>query len=485
MSRSSMLLLIAAALAPVATSAQGPAPLTLHAVRFYRADGQKTLVKAFVEVPAQLGEPIAAGRTDSVRYQVALRIVDSAGLTLINQSWGRSLLNEPGAAGVDIIEFPVTPGHFRLEATVLDAAGQRKAQTAVDVDGYRSQPEASDLLLAPAMRVSNSATDTVPGPGELRRGNTLVVATARLHLTPLRTHAYYLLEAYNPTELDQTGSMHVAVADSTGKTLTETRPVAVRIGPGGGLLKGQLDLEGLPAGRYAMTVSVDMNGKSVQRTAEFTMAGLEATVRRNAELTRVAMTTDEGYFGSMNEAQLDSAATPLGYVATSGERSQVRGFNKLTPAAKRRFLTEFWARRDPDKRTQVNEGRQHFYDAIAFANRTFGEGTRRPQPGWKTDRGRIYAKNGAPDDILRRTQASSGAPPYEVWQYTRGKNRYYIFADRTGFGAFNLLKTNDQGEANFPDWADILKADAVRDIGRYLGVDFFSGDAGSSSTSGS
>ena len=77
MSRSSLMLLIVAALAPMAAAAQAPEPLTLRAVRFYRADGQKTLVTAFVEVPAQLGEPTTPGRTDSVRYQVAVRIVDS------------------------------------------------------------------------------------------------------------------------------------------------------------------------------------------------------------------------------------------------------------------------------------------------------------------------------------------------------------------------------------------------------------------------
>lgn len=480
MSRSSLMLLIAAALAPVAATAQAPEPLTLRAVRFYRAEGQKTLVTAFVEVPAQLGEPTTPGRTDSVRYQVAVRIVDSTGLTLFNDKWGRALLNEPGASGVEIISMALPPGHFKLEATVLNAAGQSKAQTSVDVDGYRSMPEASDLLVAPMMRVANNAADTVPGPGELRRGNTLVVAAAELHLTPLRTHAYYLVEAYNPTELDQTGSMQVSVVDSTGKSLTRTQPVAVRIGSGGGLLKGQIDLEGLPEGRYKLQVAVDMGGKQVQRSASFTMAGLAQTVQRNAQLTRVAVTTDEGFFGVMTEAQMDSAVAPLLYLARADERGQIRNFSKLTPAAKRRFLIEFWGKRDPDKATAANEGRQRFYDAIDFASRTFEEGGRRPQPGWKTDRGRVYAKNGAPDDILRKTQSSAGAPPYEVWQYTRGKSRYYVFADRSGFGAFNLLQTNDLTESSTADWREILKEDAVREIGRYVGVDFYRNDGGSS-----
>ena len=345
---------LAALVAGTAASAQTPA-LTVSAVRFYRPDKQTT-VKAFVEVPAALAEPVAAGRTDSVRYQVALKVTDSAGVMLHSETWGKSLINEPGAAGVDIVEFIVAPGRYRLEATVLNAAGQRKAQSAAEIQGYTSPPQASDLLLAPMMRVADNATDTVPHVGEMRRGNTLIAATATLHLTPLRTHAYYLLEAYNHGELDQTGSMQVAVLDSAKKLLTQTPPVAVRIGPGGGILKGQLDLEGLPEGRYTMKVEVALGGSTVERSADFTMAPLAATVAKNAELTRAARTTDEGYFASMSEAQLDTAAAPLLYLANSSERSLIRGFDKLSPAAKRKFLTEFWQKRAPDSTSAAEPG---------------------------------------------------------------------------------------------------------------------------------
>ncbi|HJP57155.1 MAG TPA: GWxTD domain-containing protein [Gemmatimonadales bacterium] len=472
---------LAALVAATPLAAQAPS-LTVSAVRFYRSDKQTT-VKAFVEVPAGLGESSASGGADSVHYGVGVRVIDSAGVTLYRESWNKALLNEPGAAGVDIVEFVVPAGKYRLEASVLNAAGQPKAQSATVIQAYATPPDASDLLLAPMMRVAQNATDTVPGPGEMRRGNTLIAAAATLHLTPLRTRAYYLLEAYNHGELDQTGSMQVAVLDSASHTLTQTPPVAVRIGPGGGVLQGQLDLEGLPEGRYTMRVTVDRGGSKVERSATFTMAPLATTVARNAELTRAARTTDEGFFADMSEAQLDSAATPLLYLANSSERSLIRGFDKLTPTAKRRFLVEFWRKRDPDSTSQQNAVRARFYQAIEFANRNFAEAGRRAQPGWKTDRGRIYAKNGAPDDVLQRPSGST--LPYEVWRYTRGRSRYYVFADRTGTGNYNLLKTNDINEPTFPGWREILKEDAVQDIGRYVGEDFYRDVGGSGAVPGS
>ncbi len=470
--RSCVSLAMLVALAAASAAAQGPNPLSVRAVRFYRADGRQTTVKAFVEVPAQLAEPIGPGRTDSVRYQVSLKVVDSAGVTLHSETWGKSLLNEPGASGVDIVEFLVAPGSYRLEATVLNEAGQQKARATVPVEGFTSVPAASDLLLSPLIRQVGNATDTVPRAGEFHRGDALISAAATLHLTPLRPQAYYLLEVYNPGELDQTGTMQVSVLNEAHKVMTRTQPAPVRIGPGGGLLKSQVDLEGLPEGRYTMTVAVDLGGTVVERSADFTMAPLAATVARNAELTSVALTTDEGFFAAMSEADLDSAAAPLSYVAKSSERGLLRGFDKLSPAAKRRFLVEFWRKRDPDPATQRNEAREQFYGAIDFANRAFTAGGRAAQTGWKTDRGRVYIKNGAPDDMLKRP--SSNTLPYEVWRYTHGRSRYFLFADRSGgVGDYNLLATNDLNEPTQPGWREILKEDAVQDIGRYLGVDFY------------
>jgi hypothetical protein len=37
------------------------------------------------------------------------------------------------------------------------------------------------------------------------------------------------------------------------------------------------------------------------------------------------------------------------------------------------------------------------------------------------------------------------------------------------------MNTNDPNEVPRPDWREILTEDAVRDAGRFIGVDFYSG----------
>jgi GWxTD domain-containing protein len=338
----------------------------------------------------------------------------------------------------------------------------------VPFEGFAAMPDASDMLLASSMRVAE-AGDTVPRVGEIRRGNTLFTAAARLRLTPLRPDAYYLLEAYN-NGAEATGTMVVSVLDAGGKAIFQTPSAPVRLAEGGGLVKGHVALEGLPPGQYQMKVAVELPSRRFERSADMVMAPLEETLARDTARISAEKETDAGYFKYMSGPALDSAFAPLTYMA---EGSELRAWDKsLSDDAKRRFLTDFWTRRDPTPGTPQNEARERFYDGINYANRNYRE---RKVPGWKTDRGRIYARYGTPDDVLRRP-AESRAPPYEVWRYTRGAQRWYIFADVSNpFGAFRLMNSSDPKETRRPDWREIMTEDAVRDAGRFLGVDFYSG----------
>jgi GWxTD domain-containing protein len=245
----------------------------------------------------------------------------------------------------------------------------------------------------------------------------------------------------------------------------------VKVTAGGSVLKGQLDLTGLPPGAYTMIADLRLAGRTIQRTAEFSMAGLTETLARDTARRSAEKVTDEGYFGAMGAAELDQARAPLDYIA---EAHDLAAWSKdLSVEAKRRFLVGFWKQRDPTPGTVKNERRESFYGAIDYANKAFKEGGRNPVSGWRSDRGRIYAKNGAPDEVLRRQQEGR-APPYEVWSYAKGKGYYYIFADRSGFGAFTLIHSNDLKESGLPGWAELIGGPAVADAGRFLGVDLSS-----------
>jgi len=439
--------------------------LILRAVRFYRGDQNRTRIKGLIQIPLAALQSSPRGSQSS--YTVAVRVTDTTGLTLYEQSWLSRARGprEAGAYTVEIVDFAVAPGKYRFDVAVTDSGSGQKLSATTDLQALSDSSIASDLLIAPEMRLA-SADDTVPRPGEFRTGNNLVTATARVLLTPLRAQIFYLLEAY--AEHEANGTLTISIRDRAGRSSIKPSALPVKVNAGGSVLKGGLDLTGLPAGDYTMVADVKLGDETIQRSAEFSMAGLSETLVRDSARRDAELVTDAGYFDAMSEEELEEAYAPLEIIAEPRQLSSWS--SKLSVDAKRRFLTQFWSERDPTPGTPKNEQRESFYAAIAQANRDYREGGRSHVPGWRSDRGRIFARNGPPDDVLRRQQEGR-APPYEIWSYAKGKGYYYIFADRSGFGGYTLIHSNDLKETGLPGWGDIIGRPAIADARRFLGMD--------------
>ncbi len=136
------------------------------------------------------------------------------------------------------------------------------------------------------------------------------------------------------------------------------------------------------------------------------------------------------------------------YIISDEERSVFEGLT--TPEEKEQFIEQFWFRRDPDPRTAHNEFKEEHYRRIAYANEKFTSGN----PGWMTDRGRIYIIHGEPDAIVSRPTGGSyvrpihegggvtAVYPYEMWRYRYlegvGDDVELEFVDPSESGEFRL-----------------------------------------------
>lgn len=143
------------------------------------------------------------------------------------------------------------------------------------------------------------------------------------------------------------------------------------------------------------------------------------------------------------------------YIISSREKE---AFEKLQSEAEREaFITAFWQRRDPEPLTPENEFRTEHYQRIEYANSRLGGET--AQPGWMTDRGRVYIKLGEPDD--RETfQAVPGLYPAELWFYLQQRNvllppLYILFFRDNNSGPYR------QFNHVFDDPEDLMPAQAL------------------------
>jgi GWxTD domain-containing protein len=341
-----------------------------------------------------------------------------------------------------------------VEITVTDSASQRVGRRQVEVQTYRAQPQASDLLLASGMRQAAGAGDTVARDGEIRKGSLFLQTSGRPTLTPQQSELGYYLELY--PERAESASVVVRVTGAAGNQVVATAPQRLALGVGGGATRGIVDLGGLPPGEYRLDVVVTTPDSALVRSAAFDMAGLEADAASPPP-------APSDVFGTMAEGGLDSLYEPLVYLTTAEEQGI---YPSLTVDGKRAFLRRFWAGRDPTPGTPPNEAMTQFYAAITEANRRFREGGAAGVVGWRTDRGRVFIRYGAPDEVLSRPQAGN-TRAYEVWKYARVRARKFVFFDVTSFGHYELIWTDERREPSRPNWRELLGPEAVEDVERF------------------
>ena len=461
----------------VQSPAGDPGSIALRAVRSYRGE-HRTQIDAFLQVPYSWITPTRDAPDGVLSYKVSVRVKDSTGLTLLNDAWqnhANADLRRAEASGVEVIHFSIAPGRYRLEVEIKDSTSGKSASSAIELEGFASPPPASDLLLSPQIRLA-AGKDSVPERAEVLWGPMLVTAAVQLELTPLRARAFYLLEAYSRNAAK--GTLEMVVSDSLEKTVIRSASSPVEVAAGGGVLHGQLDLAGLPPGRYSMKAVLNLGGAPIERSAGFLMHGLGAILEKEAARLSVERVTDEGYFAHMSEDSLMAAAVPLEVIAKSGE---LANWDKsLSLRAKRNFLTQFWAQRDPIPVTPRNEAREAFYRKVQLANAEYRETGHGSLAGWRSDRGRIYLKNGPPDEVKQQGAHGEGgrlqsrALAWAVWRYTSsGKDRFYIFVDRTGLGTYSLVRSNDVKENVVSNWNEYFGRDDLDEISRFLGRDVF------------
>src|SRR4051794_21368152 len=145
------------------------------------------------------------------------------------------------------------------------------------------------------------------------------------------------------------------------------------------------------------------------------------------------------------------------YVITDEERT---AFKRLrTDEERQQFVEQFWLRRDPTPDTEENEYKEEHYRRIAYANDHYASGI----PGWKTDRGMIYIKYGAADEIESHPSGGSYQRPYEegggqtstypfeTWRYRYldgiGTNIIIEFVDTTMSGEYHMTLDPSEKDA--------------------------------------
>ena len=147
------------------------------------------------------------------------------------------------------------------------------------------------------------------------------------------------------------------------------------------------------------------------------------------------------------------------YIITEREREL---FSSLETRDERaRFITAFWAKRDPNRTTPENELEDEHYRRIDYANEFLGRESF--SPGWRTDRGRYYIILGEPRTI-QRFYGNNALKEAELWFFQGQEGRglpaffYLLFFKRDEVGDYRLYHPLMDGPASLLRGTDISRA---------------------------
>jgi len=249
-------------------------------------------------------------------------------------------------------------------------------------------------------------------------------------------YIYLYLEIYNWNSTSESCLLNLSLEKDSLVVMDEY--IDFQPGPGSESINLKIPLKDLNPGFY--------NGTIVLQSAE-------RTEERNIEFAVIEEKEEEFFLFANPDEEYELMRIFLGNKIPSD-------WGKMNQDTKRRYITQFWR----DMAFSTNRSVQSIMDLVQkridYANRNFTHF----KQGWTSDMGRIYIRNGPPDDIQRDTSSDESRfvrKDYQIWKYVSGKKPVYMFIDIQMNGNYRLIYVeNDDLEASNPDWM------------RYVGSDF-------------
>lgn len=349
----------------------------------------------------------------------------------------------------------IAPGEYELHVRIPgDSTRQAlRLQRDILVSSYDDTDlvRLSDITLATTIEQSDASQGMFYKNGLVVRPNPNQLYGRALN------QVYYYAEAYNTEDVAGEGGQYTLLAyvaeanrpqplpDLQNRTQREARSPDV--------LVGAFDISNLPSGSYFLRLALlnEDNEAEVEQARKFFVYNPDVE-REEPAAMEVSFETSQ--YASMPEDEVEQSLEHIDLVATERERRRSNNIQDLDE--KRRFLMAFWQKRDPNPSTPTNEFREQFYQRLQYANQRYSNSFRE---GWQADRGRVFIKYGPPAQIDPHLY-DRDALPHEIWQYNNipGEGQAsFVFADREGFGDFELLHSTVAGERKAADWRSLVR----------------------------
>lgn len=356
-----------------------------------------------------------------------------------------------GKTLVGLRAFFLNPGNYQMSIVTVDFNDSTRVDSMVyplQISMFPSDRDAiSDIELCSSIR-------QIPKDDKnIFYKNTLeVIPNASLFYGSGLPIIYYYFEVYNLLKDPKTTNyvVRTSIIDAYGKEIYKSEKIKNRVN-NSSVEVGSINATTFKSGTYVFKAEIEdtLKKTSTVATKRFYIYKPSKT---DSLVTLSSGVTVSGEYAVMTDEEIKNEFDFAIYISSDEEKKQFSSLTELD--AKRKFLYDFWKKRDLNPITPENEFKIEYMKRVEYANNNFASSFRK---GYRTDRGRVYIIYGPPDDI-ERYPSSYEAEPYEIWNYNSLQNGViFIFIDRTGQGDYRLVHSNHRNELQDETWYSKIK----------------------------
>jgi len=357
---------------------------------------------------------------------------------------------------IDIKRFILLPGIYSVEVEMKDLYDSLNTLTITQTTEIKAtdQPGLSDLQLLSIVRTE------ADGAGPLHKSG--------LYLEPLPFQYYYpaldklnlYIESYSTDKLEGQPYLQYTLRPLSGDVpspLIAHRRVAKQSIAVNVL---QLNIQDLISGPYRLKAALfDGNKKPVDST-EITFSRFNPK-GDSIFIASGSLNLDASFIKKIPEDSLDYHLKAMAPIVGS-IRVDIMNvlLEKGSTKAKQYFIHRYWTE---EAGKFADQAFAAYMKVARFVDDNFRSGF---GYGFETDRGHIFLKYGAPDEIIP-VEDEPSAPPYEIWFYndfkaTHQSNVRFLFYNPTlAKNAYTLLHSTAIGETKNERWEVELYRDAT------------------------
>lgn len=349
----------------------------------------------------------------------------------------------------EVKRFALEPGEYDLRIELTDLNNPKSktgGKQKIKVDDFTNSPSISDIEVAEYAYESDLENNFV------KSGFHIIPFISTFYPADLTKIPFYF-EVYNSDKIGDSivGIIQKIINDDTDLELedfssfTRTKPAVVIP------FFKKMDISKLPTGNYRMEVILtDRKLNPISKNTYSFQRSNDLEIEFNPE----NIVLDPSFQNTITEDSVFYYLECLIPIAKPAEIKNIISTYKTKDKQKsRKHIQAFW----------VQTSGKDSYNAwlkykmqVQQAERMYHTNY---QQGFETDRGRVYLKYGAPNNIISK-ETSPSEYPYEIWTYNKiGKfsNRRFVFYNPDLVNnAYRLLHSDMLGELKNPAWQQTL-----------------------------